>query len=46
MEGLYREIVGTVANVAVKHNDEQLKILLESQGFNVSVDSMEATGTK
>jgi len=46
MEGLYREIVGALASVAVKTNDEQLKSLLASQGINVSGDPKVAGGAK
>ncbi|HEX9442878.1 MAG TPA: hypothetical protein VGA73_02105 [Candidatus Binatia bacterium] len=35
MEGLYREIVTTLAAVAIKTNDEQLKGVLASQGINL-----------
>lgn len=38
MEGLYREIVGALATVAVKSNDAELTRLLESQGIKVSDD--------
>lgn len=33
LEGLNREIVAVLANLALKTNDEQLKKLLESQGI-------------
>ena len=46
MEGLYREIVGTLASVAVNRNDAELKSLLTSQGINVSGDPKEAGGAK
>jgi hypothetical protein len=36
LEGLHREIIGALATVAVKTNDEQLKSLLASQGISVS----------
>jgi uncharacterized membrane protein YeiB len=34
LEGLQREIVGALASIAVKSNDEQLKSLLASQGIS------------
>ena len=34
LEGLHREIVTTLATVALKTNDEKLKGLLASQGFS------------
>ncbi|MGH7846738.1 MAG: hypothetical protein ACREQW_16455 [Candidatus Binatia bacterium] len=45
MEGLYREIVGALASVAVKNNDAELTSLLASQGINVSGDP-KAAGAK
>jgi hypothetical protein len=36
LEGLHREIVTALANIAVKNNDEQLKSLLASQGISLS----------
>jgi rRNA-processing protein FCF1 len=35
MEGLYREVVTTLASVAVARNDQELKGLLASQGINL-----------
>ena len=46
MEGLYREIVGALASVAVNRNDAELKSLLASQGINVSDDPKAAGGVK
>jgi predicted Holliday junction resolvase-like endonuclease len=46
MEALHREIVQTLASVAVKRNDEQLKSLLASQGINVGGDAKAAGGAK
>ena len=46
MEGLYREIVGALASVAVNRNDAELKSLLASQGINVSDDPKAAAGVK
>jgi hypothetical protein len=38
LEGLHREIVTTLATVALKTNDEKLKGLLASQGISLSAD--------
>jgi hypothetical protein len=46
MEGIDRDIVGALATVAIKTNDEQLKSLLASQGINLSGDPKEAGGAK
>lgn len=35
MEGIYREIVTTLATVAIKTNDPQLKAVLASQGIDL-----------
>lgn len=37
LEGLYREIVLALAELAVKHNDAQLLRVLAAQGINVTV---------
>ena len=42
LEGLHREIITTLATVALKTNDEKLKSLLASQG--ISFDPAPATG--
>jgi uncharacterized membrane-anchored protein YhcB (DUF1043 family) len=39
LEGLHREIVTTLAAVALKSNDEQLKGLLSSQGISFEADA-------
>ncbi|HEV8344162.1 MAG TPA: hypothetical protein VGR30_17550 [Candidatus Binatia bacterium] len=46
MEALQREIVQTLASVAVKYNDPQLKSLLVSQGVNVGGEPKAAGGAK
>ena len=46
LEGLHREIVRTLASVAVKNNDEQLKTLLASQGIGVLGNPRSAGGAK
>lgn len=37
LEGLYRDIVKALAELAVKNNDAQLLQMLSAQGINVSV---------
>lgn len=37
LEGLYRDIVKALAELAVKNNDSQLLQMLSAQGINVSV---------
>jgi hypothetical protein len=46
LEGLHREIVTALASVAVKHNDEQLKSLLASQGVSLVGSPRAAGGAK
>lgn len=46
LEGLHREIVTTVATVAMKDNDEQLKGLLSSLGIAFVDDPRSAAGAK
>lgn len=46
MEALYREIVTTLAAVAAKTNDAELKSLLASQGINVGGDPKAPGGAK
>jgi hypothetical protein len=46
MEALYREIVTTLASVAVKTNDADLKSLLASQGIDVVGDAKTPGGKK
>ena len=46
LEGLHREIVRTLASVAVKNNDEQLQSLLASQGISVLGNPRAAGGAK
>ena len=39
LEGLYRDIVKALAEMAVKGNDRQVLDMLSAQGLNVSVNS-------
>lgn len=39
LEGLYRDIVKALAELAVKNNDAQLLQMLAAQGINVSVNA-------
>jgi hypothetical protein len=39
LEGLYREIVKALAELAVKNGDQQIVQMLAAQGINVSVNS-------
>jgi cobalamin biosynthesis protein CbiD len=39
LEGLYRDIVKALAELAVKNNDQQLLQMLGAQGINVSVNA-------
>jgi glucose uptake protein GlcU len=39
LEGLYRDIVKALAELAIKSNDAQLLQMLASQGINVSVNA-------
>ena len=39
LEGLYRELVKSLAELAVKGNDRQVLDMLASQGLSVSVNS-------
>jgi hypothetical protein len=43
LEGLYRDIVKTLAEMAVKGNDRQVLNMLASQGLNVTVNAPPAT---
>lgn len=38
LEGLYRDIVRALAELAVKNNDQQVLQMLAAQGINVSVN--------
>lgn len=40
LEGLYRDIVKSLAELAIKNNDAQLLQMLASQGINVSVNAL------
>ncbi len=44
LEGLHREIVTALANIALKTNDPQLKSLLASQGINLNPEPGQAGG--
>jgi hypothetical protein len=44
LDGLHREIVSALANIALKTNDEQLTSLLASQGINLKPESGQAGG--
>ena len=46
LEGLHREIITTLATVALKTNDEKLKGLLASQGISFSADTGAAGKSK
>jgi hypothetical protein len=46
MESIYREIVTTLATVAIKTNDEQLKGVLASQGINLGGETKTPGETK
>ena len=46
LEGLHREIVTTLASIAMKTNDGQLKNLLASQGINLGANPGQAGSTK
>ena len=43
LEGLYRDIVKALAELAVSNNDTQLLEMLASQGLNVSVNATAPT---
>jgi len=45
LEGLYRDIVKALAELAVSNNDTQLLEMLASQGLNVSVNAPAPTPT-
>lgn len=38
LEGLYRDIVRALAELAVKNNDTQLRQMLSAQGINITVN--------
>lgn len=46
LEGLHREIITTLATVALKTNDEKLKGLLASQGISFGADTGAASKPK
>ena len=45
MQGTAREIIGALANLAVRSEDEQLKQLLAKHGITVTVNQNSTTGT-
>ena len=46
LEGLHREIITTLATVALKTNDEKLKALLASQGISFGAEPAPADKPK
>jgi hypothetical protein len=46
LEGLYRDIVKTLAETAVRGNDRQVLEMLASQGLNVTVNNAASKGDK
>jgi predicted Holliday junction resolvase-like endonuclease len=46
MEAIHREIVTSIATIAVKTNDAELKNLLASQGINLGDDPKSSGGGK
>ena len=46
LEGLYREIVKALAEMAVKGNDRQVLDMLATQGINVTVNSPAASSNE
>jgi phosphoserine phosphatase len=46
LENLYREIVKTLAETAVKSNDRQVLDMLSAQGLNVTVNGAAGKGDK
>ncbi len=44
MQGPAREVIAVLANLAVRNEDEQLKLLLAKHGITVSVNSGPAAG--
>jgi len=45
LEGLYRDIVKTLAEMAVKGNDRQVLDMLAAQGLNVTVNNATSTSS-
>ena len=43
MEGLHREIVNAIANLAVRNKDDALKTILTQQGITFNVGQPETT---
>jgi len=46
LETLSRQVVGVLANMALKNNDEQLKKLLQASGVDIDAPAAPASGTK
>jgi hypothetical protein len=46
LESLSRQVIGVLANMAVKTNDEQLKKLLASSGVNLTPNPEPSGGSK
>lgn len=44
LEGLHREIVNAIANLAVRNKDDALKTILTQQGITFNVGPPESTG--
>ena len=44
LEGLHREIVNAIANLAVRNKDDALKTILTQQGITFNVGQSESTG--
>ena len=45
LEGLYRDIVKALADLAVRNQDEDLKSLLAAQGISVTINAPPAAAT-
>jgi hypothetical protein len=46
LEGLSRQVIGVLANMAIKTNDQQLKNLLASSGVNLGPPTEPPAGSK
>lgn len=46
LEGLYRQVIGVIAEMAVKTNDAQLKELLKASGFALGPDAEAGKSSK
>jgi hypothetical protein len=45
LEGLQREIVSAIANLAVRNKDDALKTILTQQGITINVNQPQTTAT-